>query len=269
MKVLSFMSMSGGDGKTELTYCFGKYLINKGYRVLFVDFGNLPDLAITVLTNDSAEFKEKMSKKKVPTISDIDHELEKAHDVLKPYKISDKIGLLHVWNMNENELRRRFVLYNTSKDKDEILYNWVHSVDLEKNYDYVLFDTPERFYLNFFTQASDAIFRLVSDSHYSYSHFLRLKSLVTENEDNSFITGKKIIPSYLIINHVNDVQTKTNLRDDLEKTGNSVLTEFPYNESMDQIYLGKEPTGDKEELDKRFDKILKVAAQADTKQIVF
>lgn len=38
---------------------------------------------------------------------------------------------------------------------------------------------------------------------------------------------------------------------------------------MDQIYLGKEPTGDKEELDKRFDKILKVAAQADTKQIVF
>lgn len=98
---------------------------------------------------------------------------------------------------------------------------------------------------------------------------MRLKSLVTENEDNSFITGKKIIPSYLIINHVNDVQTKTNLRDDLEKTGNSVLTEFPYNESMDQIYLGKEPTGDKEELDKRFDKILKVAAQADTKQIVF
>lgn len=47
------------------------------------------------------------------------------------------------------------------------------------------------------------------------------------------------------------------------------MTEFPYNEGMDQIYVGKEPTADKEELDKRFDKILKVANQANAKPIKF
>lgn len=169
MKIISFVAIKGGVGKTTLCFNYGEWLAKKGYNVLLIDSDHQCSLSQTYEI-----YREEGTIAEVFTTLD-SPEIIKVRDNLSIIPGSMKLDLIN------NEIQ-------TKANKELLLYMWFadNYDNLLSKYDYVLIDCHPDF--STITQnmiaISDYVFSPIEPSEYSFTAKenleIRMKTLESE-----------------------------------------------------------------------------------------
>ncbi len=166
MKVVSFVAIKGGVGKTTLTYNFGEWLASKGYTTLLIDADSQCSLSQTynIYTNKNtiADIFNVKNNKSVKAEDLIRHESPNL-DIIPSTLSFDKV---------EAEIQTKF-------NKEMLMYMWMaRNYNYLKRYKYVLIDCHPDFSIITTNMiiVSDMIYSPLEPGEYSYDS----KSLLIE-----------------------------------------------------------------------------------------
>jgi chromosome partitioning protein len=154
MKIITFSAIKGGVGKTTLTFNYGEWLSNKGYKVLLIDSDHQCSL-----TQTYDIYKEEGTIADIFTGQGNRVEIVTIHDNLYLLPSSFKLDLIN------NELQ-------TKANKELLMFMWLRdNFDTRiKDFDYILIDSHPDF--STVTQnmivISDYIFSPIEPSEYGY-----------------------------------------------------------------------------------------------------
>lgn len=148
MRVISFINMKGGVGKTTLStnFCYN-LAVREGKKVLLVDMDPQFNATQCFFSGDDyvkycqdgndtvvSLFQEKVLK--VSTVAGTSLSTEKQYKDIKPFKYKDNLYLL------PGDLNLYKISMESGGGKEFRLKNYLEEIDSEYHFDYVVIDTP-------------------------------------------------------------------------------------------------------------------------------
>lgn len=231
MKVISFAAIKGGVGKTTLTFNFGEWLVEQGFKVLLIDTDHQCSLSQTYDVYDLDGT--------VKNIFDDQGELVKLHQIKKDlYLIAGSVDLDLINNAIQVKPNKELLMYMWMRDYYESKL---------KKFDYVLIDCHPDF--SIVTQnmlvVSDYIFSPLEPSEYGFSSKsnleLRLDKL--KKEAINVVTRETFVTAELkfIANRVkhNTKSSKEFLK--VIEEYNDIIAVIPEKELFNRSTLDYEP----------------------------
>lgn len=124
MRIVSFAAIKGGVGKTTLTYNFGEWLADRGYKVLMIDNDHQCSLTqqYNIFTNDNTVADIYKQNGIEPEIKKVNHNLDLIPSSLGLEELNDQLQF--------------------KENKAMLLFMWLadHYSDISAKYDYILID---------------------------------------------------------------------------------------------------------------------------------
>jgi len=190
MKIISFMAIKGGVGKTTMAYQLAKYAQQKNKRVLLIDLDSQKSLtdSFTKNPNDFSSSKTMADLMNNPNIGLIQTNVEEGIDIIPSHNSLDLITDILV----------------TKANKELLLFMWFvkNMAKLNELYDYVIIDLPPAW--NLLTKngvaVADLIISPMEPSRFGYdSHQKVLDSINSfKNELTDPMTGKSYVVADLL-----------------------------------------------------------------------
>lgn len=167
-KVITITNHKGGVGKTTTTATLCSILASKGYKVLAIDTDEQANLTACLPMQDKLYYSLYQSYER---------------DTLYSYKVRDNLDIVPCDN-NINAIAKYF--QTLGKDKYEYhkfdLYRYIALIEREKNYDYILIDTPPN--LDFFTESAllctDYVLIPMTAEALPFKGFINIQKKITE-----------------------------------------------------------------------------------------
>lgn len=190
MKIISFMAIKGGVGKTTMAYQLAKYAQIKKKQVLLIDLDSQKSLtdSFTKNPNDFSSSKTMADLMNNPNIGLIQTNVEEGIDIIPSHNSLDLITDILV----------------TKANKELLLFMWFvkNMAKLNELYDYVIIDLPPAW--NLLTKngvaVADLIISPMEPSRFGYdSHQKVLDSISAfKNEVTDPMTGKSYVVADLL-----------------------------------------------------------------------
>ncbi|ONI38746.1 hypothetical protein AN639_05500 [Candidatus Epulonipiscium fishelsonii] len=226
-KIISFINMKGGVGKTTLTINLAKKLSNKDNSVLVIDMDPQFNATQSLL---SYQQNIKQARKKINNYEAINTQLFKILmdnnqtllqlfqpndtniDSLSPINVAPNLDLL------AGDLRLITVVAESDLSKVCVLDNYLEQHDLKSKYDYILIDCSPMW--SILTHSS-----LIASDYYvipskvDFHAFLGIKLLIQTVQRyiiNDHASKKNLVPLGVIFTLTNqNLKSETNMRDSL------------------------------------------------------
>lgn len=235
MKILSFVGIKGGIGKTTLSYNYGEWLATKGKKVLFIDLDHQSNLSQTYNVYDQEG-----------TVGVI----FTGNGQIKIHHVGDNIDLI-AGDMHLDDIETSI---ENNTNKNMLLYMWLSdnydSLNLGQ-YDYVIIDCHP----DFSTATKNAIIvshdilSPITPSEHGYNAKFNLQERINEfkKEAIDYTTRKSYVTAQLwfvanMIKH--NTRSSHDLMDALkterEKGGNSCIAVIPEKELFNRSTLDHE-----------------------------
>lgn len=222
-KVVSFINMKGGVGKTTLCIGIGEYLANYcNKKVLFIDldpqFNTTQSLVNEFNLEDEyiSNYSEGTNQKTVMRLFETQQTIAKRLDLPKP----DDILVYLNNNMDLLPGTIDLILVETDKDgsKAKKVKKFIQSNNLKNKYDFIFIDCPPTIsvYTDAALIASDFYLVPIRIDRYSILGIKLLKQVIDRLDDNE---GIGIRPLGIVYTMVKDLTHKTlQLKNTFEKT---------------------------------------------------
>lgn len=190
MKIISFMAIKGGVGKTTMAYQLAKYAQLNNKNVLLIDLDSQKSLTDTFITNSQkfSDSKTMVDLLNNPNVGLIQTNVEKGIDIIPSHQSLDLITDLLVTKANKELLLFMWFVQNMTK--------------LNELYDYVIIDLPPAW--NLLTKngvaVADLIISPIEPSRFGYdSHQKVLNSIsALKQEVVDPMTGKSYVIADLL-----------------------------------------------------------------------
>lgn len=239
MKILSFVGIKGGIGKTTLSYNYGEWLAKRGKKVLFIDLDHQSNLSQTYNIYDQ--------KGTVGAIFSGNGEVKIHH-------VGDNIDLI-AGDMHLDDIETAI---ENKTNKNMLLYMWLgdnYDVFNLSKYDYVIIDCHPDFSTatkNAIIVSHDIISPL-TPSEYGYNAKFNLQERIEElkKEAIDYSTRKSYVTAQLwfIANMIKHNTSSSHdlikaLQKEHEKGDNSCIAEIPEKElfnrsTLDRVSIAK------------------------------
>ena len=190
MKIISFMAIKGGVGKTTMAFQLAKYAQKKGNKVLLIDLDSQKSLTDTFVQEhmNFSDVKSIVDLLNNPNVGLIQTNVEQGIDIIPSNNTLDLITDVLI----------------TKANKELLLFMWFvkNTIKLNELYDYIIIDLPPAW--NLLTKngvaVSDLIVSPMEPSRFGYdSHQKVLDSINNfRNEFTDPMTGKSYVVADLL-----------------------------------------------------------------------
>lgn len=146
-KVISFINMKGGVGKTTLTKELGIYFSDKGKKVLLIDSDPQSNLTQSIF-----EIFKVIESEKIKTVGEIKKRLDDLPSINKLYDNSSYMEPINkdcvIKELTQNlsiipgSLTSMFYGKNPNGDLEQALHNFIERENLKNKYDLIFIDCP-------------------------------------------------------------------------------------------------------------------------------
>lgn len=241
MKIITLSAIKGGVGKTTITYNYGEWLADHGYKILLIDLDHQCNLSQT--------YKIYSEENNVGKIFDPD-----ANGDVKVHSVKPNIDLI----AGDMQLDEKEEKIENQSNKNMLLYLWLyHNIDrmnLEQ-YDFILIDTHPDFSLatkNAIVVSNDVLSPITPSEHgYKAKWNLEIRFNNFKDEAIDFNTMKSFVTAnlYFIANMIEKGRNSTkelltNLQEEREKGDTSCIGIIPRKEMFNRSTLDKIPVSE-------------------------
>lgn len=152
-KIISFINMKGGVGKTSLSINVADSLASKGFKTLVIDtdpqFNSTQSLLLakTIITSSKATSIDAKQDSSADVFKKLSDTKKTLYQIFEPTSLVDNPDSLII-NIKENldlipgDLQLASTISGDTSGKEEVLYNHIDEFNLKSEYRYIIIDCP-------------------------------------------------------------------------------------------------------------------------------